>query len=318
MDGELDIRGELFVFVLYEGDGEKAAREWMEVSLPFVRKLECSGSSAGQIPDVDVRMGAVSLSAVPDSDGEERVLRVEAQLSLHIRLYEEETVEILEDFYSPGREIMPVKKEESYESLVTRNYSKCRTSERIRMKKGAQGMLQFCHSQGEVRIDEVTMTEQGVQVEGAVQVTLLYVTADDSVPFAVLQGDVPFSHLIEADGVNKNCRCTLNTGLEQLSAAMIDSEEIEVKASVSLHAFVAENHRYGFVVNIEEREPDLKKLQEMPGIVGYLVQPGDRLWDIAKGFKTTPEKIKEWNQLEEGELKAGTRLMILKTLPKIN
>jgi len=235
-----------------------------------------------------------------------------------IRLYEEESVKILEDFFSPEKEILPVRKEESYESLVTRNYSKCRTSERIRMKKDAPRMLQFCHSQGDVRIDEVKMTEQGVQVEGAVQVTLLYVTADDSVPFAILQGDVPFSHLIEAEGIKDTCRCNLNAGLEQLSAAMIDSEEIEVKASVSLHAFVADTHPYGFIVDVSEQEMDLRKIQEKPGIVGYLSQQGDTLWDIAREFGTTPKNLREWNHLESGELIPGTRLIILKSVPKIN
>lgn len=60
-------------------------------------------------------------------------------------------------------------------------------------------MLQFCHSKGEVRIDEAWMTDQGHQVEGAVEVSILYVTSDDSMPFAVMEGDVPFSHLIEVE-----------------------------------------------------------------------------------------------------------------------
>ena len=37
------------------------------------------------------------------------------------------------------------------------------------------------------------------------------------------------------------------------------------------------------VITGARTEPlDLKKLQEMPGIVGYIVQPGDSLWKIAK------------------------------------
>ena len=81
-------------------------------------------------------------------------------------------------------------------------------------------MLQFCHSKGEVRIDEAWMTDQGIQVEGAVEVSILYVTSDDSMPFAVMEGDVPFSHLIEVENAGGNCRFSLHAGLEQLSAAM--------------------------------------------------------------------------------------------------
>lgn len=53
----------------------------------------------------------------------------------------------------------------------------------------------------------------------------------------------------------------------------------------------------------------------MPGIVGYLVQEGDTLWDIARSCLTTPEKIREWNHLETEEAMPGTRLIILKNIP---
>ena len=176
-------------------------------------------------------------------------------------------------------------------------------------------MLQFCHSKGEVRIDEAWMTDQGIQVEGAVEVSILYVTSDDSMPFAVMEGDVPFSHLIEVENAGGNCRFSLHAGLEQLSAAMIDSEEIEVKAGVSLNAFVAREEKGFFLTDVQEKELDLARIQEMPGIVGYLVQEGDTLWDIARSCLTTPEKIREWNHLETEEAMPGTRLIIPKNIP---
>ena len=74
----LDIRGELFLFVLYETEGEKKSREWIETSLPFQQSLECSGSGSGQIPDVEVTLSGVRLETVPDPDGEERMIQAEA------------------------------------------------------------------------------------------------------------------------------------------------------------------------------------------------------------------------------------------------
>lgn len=318
LDGELDIRGELFVFVLYEADGEKNTREWMEASLPFQQKIECPGSKTSHVPDVDISLTGVELQEAPDYDGEQRLIQVEAVLGLNIRLYEEENVRILEDVYTPEKELMPVKKEETYESLVIRNYSKCRSADRIKMSKEAPRMLQFCHSQGDVRIDDAEMTPKGIQVEGSIHVTILYVTSDDTMPFAVMQGDVPFQQLVEVEGLDENCRFRINAGLEQLSAAMIDSEEIEVKAGVSLNVFVVRNHKASCMTEIKEKELDMQSIQEMPGIVGHLVQQGDSLWDIAKACRTTPEKIREWNHLDTEEPVPGTRLVILKAIPKIH
>ena len=64
--------------------------------------------------------------------------------------------------------------------------------------------------------------------------------------------------------------------------------------------------------DIEEKELDLKKLQERPGIVCYVVQPEDTLWDIAKKYYTTSEHIRNMNHLTE-EIRAGQKLLIVKS-----
>lgn len=97
----------------------------MEASLPFQQSLECSGASPRQLPDVEVSLLSVHLEAVPDYDGEERNIQAEAVLNVNIRLYEEDTVEILKDVYTPEKELLPVCREEAYESLAIRNFSKC-------------------------------------------------------------------------------------------------------------------------------------------------------------------------------------------------
>ena len=61
----------------------------------------------------------------------------------------------------------------------------------------------------------------------------------------------------------------------------------------------------------------MKKIQELPGIVGYIVQQGDSLWDIAKTYYTTPGRICELNGLESEEIKPGKRLIIMKDAAKM-
>ena len=49
-------------------------------------------------------------------------------------------------------------------------------------------------------------------------------------------------------------------------------------------------------------------------MVGYVVKPGEELWDIAKQFYTTSEAIAETNQLEEETLVPGQILLIMKEM----
>ena len=66
------------------------------------------------------------------------------------------------------------------------------------------------------------------------------------------------------------------------------------------------------ITNIQEKELDWEKIEKMPGIVCYIVQPQDSLWDIAKKFYTTVESIREMNDLGEDEVRPQQSLLVVK------
>ena len=45
----------------------------------------------------------------------------------------------------------------------------------------------------------------------------------------------------------------------------------------------------------------MKKLQAMPGILVYMVKPGDELWDIARKYHTSIQEIRTINALKENQ-----------------
>ena len=106
------------------------------------------------IPRIESTLGQTTLEIQPDSDGEERVLQAEAVLELDISLYQEETVSLLQDVYHPHRECIPKVQEETLESLLIRNSSKCRLTDKLQMRVPKNKILQICHSDGKIKIDE--------------------------------------------------------------------------------------------------------------------------------------------------------------------
>jgi LysM repeat protein len=57
----------------------------------------------------------------------------------------------------------------------------------------------------------------------------------------------------------------------------------------------------------------MKKLQAMPGILVYMVKPGDELWDIARKYHTSVQEIRTINGLKENqEPSPGTPLLVVK------
>ena len=89
---------------------------------------------------------------------------------------------------------------------------------------------------------------------------------------------IPFSHVVEARGIRPDSSYRLKAELEQLSAAMADGNEIEIRASVGLNLLAVIREPVFIIDKVEEKPLDMKKIQAMPGILIYMVKPGDELW----------------------------------------
>lgn len=305
-------RGELAVFVLYVGDDEGNPLQWLEYSLPFTGEVECTGCTEELIPNIETSVMHQGLEVKPDADGEERVIQVDVVLELDMKLYREVEHDLILDVYSPLKECIPRGKEEILESLLVRNLSKCRVTDRVEVKETQGKILQICHSIGKVKIDKTKIVENGIQAEGIVHMKILYIIGNDDMPFYSMEAMIPFSHVVEAQGIQSDCSYCLKVDLEQLSTTMVDSNELEVKATVGLNVLVFCRNKEFIIDKVEEQPLDMKKIQSMPGITVYMVKPEDTLWDIAKRFYTTVEEISAVNGLAGEEIRQGQPLVLVK------
>ena len=62
------------------------------------------------------------------------------------------------------------------------------------------------------------------------------------------------------------------------------------------------------ICEIHTEPLDKKALSEAPGIVGYVMKNGDKLWDLARKYHTTEKRIREVNEIGEGEPKTGEKI----------
>ena len=285
LDGKLHLDGELSVFLIYSGEGEHTPVQWLEESIPFSGEVELSEE---MIPAVGVRILHAEADKKPDSDGEMREVEVEAVLELDIRLYKEESVERLSDLYSTGCEVVSEQGEVCFDRLLTRNSCKMRVGGNVSFQK-PERILQICHSSGIVRLDESRPAENGLAIEGVLEVSLLYLTDDDGAPVGAISEVLPFS-----------------------GAVMLGGGEAEVKAQLTVELLVFQPMQEEVVTSVQTQPFDLKRWEQQPGIVGYIVQPGDSLWKIAKKFHTTVDQVREMNEIDGEEAGAGARLLLIK------
>ena len=105
------------------------------------------------------------------------------------------------------------------------------------------------------------------------------------------------AHLETLQMKNKaKCRITEKIPLHSTDTMLqICHSEGTVRAVISLDTFVLSEHEISVLDQVsftgEQIDPN-----DFPGMIGYIVQPGDNLWSIAKKYKMSIERIREVNQ----------------------
>ena len=212
-ENSVKAKGELFIFALYTGDDESGTLQWIEHSIPFNGEVECSGCISEMIPNLEAAVINQTLEVKPDADGEERKLQADVVLELDMKLYREEEHDVIMDAYTPFRQYQTKGRPEMLESLLIRNFSRCRLSDRVTIRETQGKILQICHSQGDVKVDKTQIVSDGIQaLSSLLQNTLTnkneYITVQEELEnlenyFAILRiryaGSFEYSFHVEED-----------------------------------------------------------------------------------------------------------------------
>lgn len=312
MDGKLGIDGEIRIFLLYESEGEEQAVRAFETTLPLNGSMECHGCMDGMIADIHYEVGNMELDARPDFDGEQRILGLDMVLDIGMKMYEEEKIDVLTDIYGVTKEVEATSQEAQLKRLLMKIGGKSKISDRLKIKNSGGRIMQLLHSEGTVQVEETTIVENGIDIQGTVEVQVLYVAGDDESPYNSMKGIIPFTYHMDVEKISKDDSLCLDTKLEQLQVTMLDSEEMDVKGVLGFSATVFENLPMTLISKLDVKPLDMEKINDLPGMVAYVVNPGDNLWNIGKKYYVPVAKIKEVNGLSGDELKIGDKLLIVK------
>ena len=309
---KINISGELVLFVMYEPEEEHMPLQWFEKTIPFSGAVDVAGVSSDMIPNINVKLVHSEPEIYKDYDGENRLVRTDASLDMDIKVYNEEKIDIITDIYSPYVKYNIKEKEGCFESLLTKNQSRYKLSERVKMDIDENHILQICNVSGNVKIDDTTIMENGINVNGILEVNVVYASSNDKQPIGSEEIIIPFEHNVEVIGINENSKYFIKTYMEQLSADMVSSDEVEIRSSIMLDALVVNPINENVIVDVTEEPLDMNIIKNMPGMVVHIVEEGESLWNIAKTFYTTVDNIKKINNLQSDSIYPGDKLLVVK------
>lgn len=310
MEEKISISGDIHIFFLYEGEGEEHPVRSFETVLPFSGTMECHGCSEGMIPDVRWKIGQKELTVRPDLDGEERSVGLELVLDCAVRMYEEEALDIITDIYGVTSEVDTIMHEAEMRKLLSRVTGKTKVADRVQIKTGK--VLQLLHSEGTVSPDHQEISENGIMLQGTMNLRTMYITGEDEDPYGCTEFQIPYQYMLEVPGITEGGFEIARPEIEQLQMTMLDSEEMDVKAVLSFNAVVFQKIPMSLISQVMVAPLDTAKKMSLPGMVIYSVKEGDNLWNIGRKYYVSVDKLRELNHLESDELTKGQKLLIVK------
>lgn len=305
------MKGDLGVFVVYEPEGEEMI-QWYESSVPVEGKIEVSGVNEDMFSMVCMSLQERHIEVKPDYDGEERVISLEGMIKIDLKAYSEEEIPVLWDMYSTNHQMEIVTEDKDFQQLVMKNCLKAKGYNKVKLSDVDAKPLQICYAFGDAHLENTVPCEEGLRVEGYVNATIIYVSADDANPIASFDCGVPFSQIVNMDLENVKQEYVVNVNVDQVSASMMGGDEIEVRAYVGIELLMMKVLTKRFIKEANMTPISAKELSDFPGIIGYIANCEETLWDIAKRYKVTEEGIRKLNSVSGDTVRKGDKLLIVR------
>lgn len=298
---QLKLDAQIWVLYQSESTGEY---ECYETTVPLNGEYDTGVLYGDEIFWAKIKPIETDIEPRSDYDGENRMLGLDFILSVEMQIYREENCQILQDAYSLDKELLIQRERIPVNQLLLKNISKIRLMEQEQLEPNQQKILQICGSSGYVTIDRVHKRENGLHVEGVLNVHILYNTTDDSTPFAHTSSQIPFEQFVEVEGFTDNSLYWINESIEQLQVNLLESSEYEVKALIQIAVLVLKQDEASNIFSIEEEDLDMDTLQKQPGMIGYVRRDDEDLWDVAKKYHASTDNM----------IEVGNKVLVIKQI----
>ena len=309
---KMQIKGNLQICTLFIADDISDSLQIIENEIPFTHSIEIENISENISHHTDFLLNKYSVEALPDLDGENRILHVTATVIANIDAYSICEQEILKDAYSLSQSFtlgsssvkaMLISEDISGQFVLRDSASKTDDLPEI-----AQ-IVNVTAFPGEY---SCSASDGKVTVAGNIICNVLYLSEDADAPIASFVSLVPFVQNFDCPQVSDGMQVLASICVNHISFNIMSPSETELRISVAIKGTAIKQIKFDTISEITQPDsPYLEELSDRPAILLYVVQQGDSLWKIAKRYNAPLELLKEVNQLKNPDLLyPGQKLLI--------
>ena len=294
------VKGDINLELLYLEKGSSSNVFTFNTSIPFTGMIEFQNIAEDYRFDLSYNLRNLEITL-----GENDMLTVTAEVLTNATMFEEKEVNYVNDFYSTNNnlnydktEVAVIKNKEAIQKQITLKDSIGTTNENNKLisYKVDTNHLNYKISGGNIYVD------------GPIKINLIFQNKDtgvlDSKTYDLLVNNtLPLGK--DIDEKNVNVKITVLN-----KSVVVQNSNIEADIVLNVFLDIENIDKITIIGHIEQQNIDQNDFDSM---YMYIVKKGDTLWDIAKKYKTTVDKIANINNIvDENKIDIGQKILIIR------
>ncbi len=305
ISGKIAVKGELQVFVLYCGE-QVSTPQSLRTSIPYSQILEIDGINDDCDCECKTRVAQVDIKPRTSITGETRTLSLNAKLHFCATACCNNDIPVIYDAFSTKYDAKITKNDIVFEKIfktVNDNFV-CR--KKIELNTGNVGTVidMWCDPQ----VSYCRIENGEVKTGGMLNIGFLAYDSDNQP--AYYEKPIDFDYTLQADGALNTMKCDTEVTLVKLSYTILNNTCVEVTAELSINSTIYSARRISVVSDVEINTDALKPRETDAALIIYYAQCGEKVWDIARRYNSSPEEIAEINTIDTAEITQNKTLLI--------
>lgn len=298
------IKGRIRVYVLYTPD-ESTRPQNFENSFPFSQIVDIDGVNEDCECDSAVEVIFSELKPRSSSEDEIRTFLFSAKLLITACAYCDNDLPVILDAYSTSCDTKTSRGAVTFKKLKENINETFIAKKTLEFSDGAIGSVidLWCDSQTGGYKNEGNV----LSVMGTVTVCMLAFDTD-GVP-NYYERPIDFEYKYTLAQMPEQPECNAGVSIVNSSFTMTGSNTMEIRAELCINAAVYDSSKVDLLYDITVSDTFTRPVQDGALIV-YFADPGERIWDIARRYNSSPDEIMSVNGVQGTTLSEPKSLII--------
>ena len=308
--GQLILGGQIPLQTIYHSADEYEPVIQVSDKIDFSQLIELKNVEGGSSPIVHLSVEDITVTVTPNAEGENRVLTYSVMLCGYAYMTEAKECTLINDAYSTGGGLECTR--ETIKLSCTKEPVTCAVNQHISVPipEGKTPISRISSVNFTPVITACRMLDGRAELEGRGEVSVIYM-ASGSGELEGFNVTVPIRLLCDNLDFEEDTQMMANVSLTDMQAVLVSGGEVEIRAAFSAIFLPCACEDSEIIT--DARQGDACDMPEF-GIIIYMAQKNETLWDICKRFGADMEEVRALNPDLSDVPQQGQKIYIFRKL----